>query len=102
VRIFYATDRQPSPIRATYGTAYGADRSSDDPLSYGSALVSIPRDHKMGDLETSSFWSFTFFAGAEKFVTLRRVGRQDEASFFRDLLRRQSVRTIRSFFAREI
>jgi esterase/lipase superfamily enzyme len=85
VRIFYATDRQPSPAPATYGRAYSAARNPSGALSYGSALVSIPRDHKMGDLETPTWWSFSVLPNADGYVTLTRVGYEDRGAFFQDV-----------------
>jgi hypothetical protein len=46
VRVFYATDRKPGP------DGFGPDR--DDRLRYGVCDVSIPRDHRMGELEAPS------------------------------------------------
>ena len=85
VRIFYATDRLPSPAPASYGRAYSTNRNPTGSLSYGSALVSIPRDHKMGELETPTWWSFSFLPNSGDYVTLTRVGYEDHDSFFSDV-----------------
>ena len=85
VRIFYATDRQPSSVPARYGHAFGAGRRPDGALSYGTAIVSIPRDHRMGELETSTFWSFSSLPTAADLVTLSRVNAEDRAAFFQDV-----------------
>jgi esterase/lipase superfamily enzyme len=85
VRIFYATDREPSSVHAKYGQAYGADRSLNGSLSYGTAFVSIPRDHKIGELEDATFWSFNFLPSAGDYVSLSRVNAQNQSSFFSDI-----------------
>lgn len=85
VRIFYATDRAKSQIRAQYGQVYGPNRSPDGSLSYGTAFVSIPRDHKIGELEQATFWSFNFHPSAGDYVNLTRVRVQSRSSFFDDM-----------------
>jgi esterase/lipase superfamily enzyme len=82
VQIFYATDREHSPLRTPIGEGYTSARSSADELSYGLCLVSIPRDHKMGSLESPSFWSFDFRPSGGKYVTLTRVTKIDESEFY--------------------
>lgn len=85
VRIFYATDRHPSPVRTKYGQAYDGNRSLNGSLSYGTAFVSIPRDHKIGQLEDATFWSFSFLPSAADYVSLSRVNVQNQSSFFNDI-----------------
>lgn len=85
VRIFYATDREHSSIRAKYGQAYDGNRSPSGSLSYGTAFVSIPRDHKIGELEDATFWSFSFLPSAGDYVSLSRVNAQNQPSFFSDV-----------------
>jgi esterase/lipase superfamily enzyme len=83
VRIFYATDRERSPLVTPVGVEYSGARNADNELSYGLCLVSIPRDHRIGSLESPSFWSFDFRPSAGKYVTLTRVTRVDEPEFFK-------------------
>lgn len=85
VRIFYATDRHSSSIRTKYGQAYDGNRSQNGSLSYGTAFVSIPRDHKIGQLEDATFWSFSFLPSAADYVSLSRVNVQNQSSFFNDI-----------------
>jgi esterase/lipase superfamily enzyme len=85
VRIFYATDRKPLPVRTKYGQAYDGNRSQSGSLSYGTAFVSIPRDHRIGELEDATFWSFSYLPSAGDYVSLSRVNVQDQASFFNDV-----------------
>jgi esterase/lipase superfamily enzyme len=51
VKVFFATDRKPSgfPIFTNY---FGGERNeADDPLTFGTVLVSIPAEHRVGHLE---------------------------------------------------
>jgi esterase/lipase superfamily enzyme len=66
VRVTYATDRRPvrADARKIY---YDAERAE---MGYGTALVSIPRDHRMGRLERPSTWRFWQSEDPEKHVVL--------------------------------
>jgi esterase/lipase superfamily enzyme len=85
VRIFYATDREPSAGRSPIGVQYTGARSVDNELSYGTCLVSIPRDHKMGTLESPTFWSIDFRPSAGKYVTLTQVTSLNDADFYSEV-----------------
>ena len=50
VKVFYATDRKEN-VNADIKTRYGAERGQ---VQYGTTEVSIPRDHRMGELESPS------------------------------------------------
>ena len=51
---FYVTDRNLLGLSKKAGY-YGADRADENaPLRFGTCAVSIPRDHKEGELETRS------------------------------------------------
>jgi len=47
LRVFYGTDRKPTG-HSSPGRIYGADRGE---LVYGTCEVSVPRDHRMGQME---------------------------------------------------
>ena len=55
VKVFYATDRAPS---AGPALSFGAQRGPD--ICYGTADVSIPDDHRMGDIERPHWWRLEF------------------------------------------
>jgi esterase/lipase superfamily enzyme len=84
VRVFFATDRnftgseQPDDM-------FGAGRST---LSYGICDVSIPRDHRMGELEAPSIWKLDFRESPDKHVVLLSAVVQPKARFFTDLAAR--------------
>jgi esterase/lipase superfamily enzyme len=84
VRIFYATDRRrgTSSAPAEY---FSGERGADDPLSYGVCGVSIPRDHRMGELEQRSILKFEFRNNPEKHVLLLNVQEEEPDIFFTEL-----------------
>lgn len=84
VRVFYATDRQPTG-NLTPADFYGADRSPDESIHLGTLDVSIPRDHRMGEIERPSIWKLEFREDPAKHVVLLSVSPQSEADFYRGL-----------------
>jgi len=84
VRVYYATDRAKTRNIDPTET-YAGDRGD---LSLGFCIVSIPRDHRMGELETPSVWRLEFSNDPEKFVVLLSVSEADPASFYKDLAAR--------------
>jgi esterase/lipase superfamily enzyme len=78
VNVFYATDR-----KATGSTApskmFDGERGD---VRYGTAKVSIPRNHKMGKLEAPSVWKLEFRADPDKHVVLLDVDALDPTAFF--------------------
>jgi len=78
VKIFYATDRENT------GDTDPADRYLGDrgELVLGEAKVSIPRDHRMGEVETPSIWRFEWCADPERFVVLLDTKELDREAFF--------------------
>ena len=65
-RVLFATDRNLSG-EAAPGRIFGTDRAE---LRYGACRVSIPRDHRMGHLESPSLWKLQIHADPTKHVTL--------------------------------
>ena len=58
MRLFYVTDRAFRPQNALE-ERYTSDRNSDpNPLTFGSMLVNIPRDHEPGMIEKPVIWKF--------------------------------------------
>lgn len=84
VRVFYATDRDNTG-RSDPGDVYGVRRST---MQYGICDVSIPRDHRMGELEAPSLWRLEWNENPERHVVLMKVEKQDEDIFFGDIRRR--------------
>jgi len=81
VRVFYATDRgQTSSSKPA--EVYGTDRAE---VTYGTCEVGIPRDHRMGELESPSIWRLEFRQDPEKHVVLLNVSAQGRDKYFSEL-----------------
>jgi esterase/lipase superfamily enzyme len=78
VRVFFATDRSFTGSSKP-GEMFAGGRAA---LNYGICEVSIPRDHRMGELESRSIWRLEFQPDPAKHVVLRRVALQSKDSFF--------------------
>jgi len=66
VKVFYGTDRERHATddpNALYGGGRGA-------LEYGTARVSIPREHKLGELESPKWYRLEFTENPEKHIVL--------------------------------
>jgi esterase/lipase superfamily enzyme len=76
--IFFATDRnaRPSPLPSQM---FGSERAE---LRYGSCQVSIPRDHRLGELEERSLWRLQFRPDPGRHVVLLEAQVQDKSAFF--------------------
>ena len=81
VEVFYATDRNLT------GSTIPSEvfRSSRSTLSYGTCVVSIPRDHRMGELESPSIKRLELQEDETKHVILREVIIQNKDDFFADM-----------------
>ena len=87
VKVFYATDRKKTESSKP-AELFGRDRGT---LTYGTCQVSIPRDHRIGELEAPSIWRLEFREDPERHVVLLQVAPQDKNAFFADMANR--VRT---------
>jgi esterase/lipase superfamily enzyme len=81
VKVFYATDRNLSN-GGTPNTVFGTERSS---VRFGECDVSIPRDHKMGEIEKPAIWRLEFKEDPDKHVVLRKVQVTSRADFFKNI-----------------
>jgi esterase/lipase superfamily enzyme len=84
VKVYYATDRAKTADSDPAKT-FAGDRGD---LSLGFCTVSIPRDHRMGELETPSVWRLEFSNDPEDFVVLLSVNKTDQANFYKDVAAR--------------
>ncbi|QSI78277.1 alpha/beta hydrolase [Niveibacterium microcysteis] len=82
VQVHFGTNRAAgdgsTPAQA-FGTTYS------DTVSYGSAEVSIPRDHRMGELEGPNPWLLEFRQDPEKHVVLLSVKPMDRKRFLDEI-----------------
>jgi uncharacterized protein YjbI with pentapeptide repeats/esterase/lipase superfamily enzyme len=81
IKIHFATDR----LRGQNGT-YGAERS--DKLDFGYCEITIPRDHRMGELEAPSIWRFEVAWQESQHVIFKKTERQTPAKFLSDIRHR--------------
>jgi esterase/lipase superfamily enzyme len=81
IEVFYATDRNVTGSTKP-AEIFGSSRST---LSYGTCVVSIPRDHRMGELESPSIKRLEVSEDEKKHVILREVIVQNKDEFFADM-----------------
>ncbi|HLT54463.1 MAG TPA: alpha/beta hydrolase [Flavobacteriaceae bacterium] len=79
--IFFATDRNYVNTSDVY-EQFGTKRSD---IKYGVCQVSIPHDHKIGQIESPSLWRFEFSEDPEKHVVLHEIDVMEKANFFKKL-----------------
>jgi esterase/lipase superfamily enzyme len=84
VRVYYATDRKLVDAKLK-DTAYNAEHSVDGGLSFGTIDVSIPRDHRMGQIERPSIRRLEIREDLEKHIVLLSVSPESETQFYNQL-----------------
>ncbi len=84
MRVFFATDRKENP-GSDIKSRFGAERGE---LKYGITKVSIPRDHRMGELESPSIWRLEFREDPAKHVVLLGTVISSKDEFFADVVAR--------------
>ncbi len=84
MKVFYATDRSATG-QADPASFYGTDRDSNGTLALGTCEVSIPRDHRPGELEAPRWWRLEFREDPAKHVVLLGVRPEAQSDFYRDL-----------------
>ena len=84
MKVFYATDRKPSGDKAP-ATFYSGERGSDGGLALGTCKVSIPRDHRIGELESPKWWKLQFRQNPNRDVVLLAVIPYSESKFYSEL-----------------
>ena len=81
VKVFYATDRK----EAAKGKPYLGQRCEDGILRFGTCEVSIPRDHRMANLEAPKWWRFEFKSNPSKHIALLDNSALPKDQFFNHL-----------------
>jgi esterase/lipase superfamily enzyme len=97
VRVFYATDRKQSNVTPPV-VDYSGERADSDTLSFGTLDVSIPKDHKIGEIERPSILRFEIREDPEKHVVILKVAPKPEAKFFSELSSRVDASSIKQAF----
>jgi esterase/lipase superfamily enzyme len=91
VKIFFATDRTPTG-KSAVSERFGTEPEKEGALHLGECTVSIPRDHRMGELEGPNIWKLEVRTDPERHITLMEIDPEERPLFFRSL----SARTNRS------
>jgi esterase/lipase superfamily enzyme len=89
VSIFFATDRLRGQNDGDR-QEFAGERAPDEKLTLGSAEVSIPRDHRMGELEGPSLFRLEFRENPEKDVVLLKATVLGKDEFIKSLNNRLS------------
>lgn len=89
VRVFFATDRGLTG-KDNRGPTFGGEPDGNGQMHYGEVSVSIPRDHRMGELEGPSIWLLQFKEDPNKDVVLQSVQSEDETGFLKNVSERIS------------
>lgn len=79
--VFYATDRKINSTATELSQRFGSERGHGS-LTYGKVKVSIPRDHRMGRLESPSILRFEFRSNPDKHVVLLNISTVEKNIFF--------------------
>lgn len=76
--VFFGTDRNYTNSK-DLNEAFGNKRSS---IKYGIVEVSIPHDHRIGEIESPSIWKFEFSEDPSKHVMLQKISLLEKKYFF--------------------
>lgn len=77
VTVWYGTDRKNTK-RDDPAERYSGERGD---LQFGRLEVSIPHDHRMGELEKPKWWKFEFRKNPQKHVVLMKVEERDVSAW---------------------
>jgi esterase/lipase superfamily enzyme len=83
VKVYYATDRLQMTKNGT-GT-YTSARNPAGSLEFGSCIVSIPKNHKLGHLESPSIFKLHFSSNPKKHITLLSIKHETQKEFYRQI-----------------
>lgn len=81
VRVFYATNRQLVPHPSGEGQAFGPGRNPR--VAFGFADVSIPKEHRLGNIERPVIWRLELSETDKKHVVVKLVHQSEPAYFWR-------------------
>nr|VFK60414.1 MAG: Esterase/lipase superfamily enzyme [Candidatus Kentron sp. UNK]VFK69256.1 MAG: Esterase/lipase superfamily enzyme [Candidatus Kentron sp. UNK] len=81
VNVFFGTDREEN-IGLDVKNRFGLEQGE---IKYGTAKVSIPRDHRMGELEKPSILRLEFRENPEKHVVLLNISTRPKDKYFEEL-----------------
>ena len=81
VDVFYATDRKRTGSSEP-SDFYGGERGT---LQYGKTTVSIPKGHRVGEMESPAWWRLEFSEDPSKHITIRRIQPQSKDMLLKGL-----------------
>ncbi len=81
IKVFFGTDRDTT-ASTDLKTKVGSERSD---VKYGNCMVSIPRDHRMGVLESPKWYKLQFTETPDKHVSVLEIKMKSKEDFFRDI-----------------
>jgi esterase/lipase superfamily enzyme len=82
VRVFFGTNRQNTEdVRPA--AVFGSEPRSHSAIQVGSCDVSIPRGHKMGEIEGPAILKLEFSEDSNKHVTLRKLDPENPDTFIK-------------------
>jgi len=91
MKVYYATNRMPASGGGRSAPYYSADSQPGEAYSRGTAFVTIPRDHRLGELEGPAIYRLEFRPDPAKHVVLSMVAPESVADkFFADVHERVS------------
>ncbi len=82
--IFFATDRDYNPD-VGFDDQFGGERSD---LKYGFSVISIPKIHKVGEIEAPSYWKLEFWEDPEKHIVVHSINMLNKYNFYTKLSER--------------
>jgi esterase/lipase superfamily enzyme len=85
-KVYYATDRKVNSL--TSNTRYIGDRGN---LQFGLCNVSIPVDHKIGEIESPSLLALEFESDPNKHITLLSVQKLEQDKFIAAIKKDPSI-----------
>ena len=80
VRVFYATNRHLVPHPTGDGQTFGAARNTK--LTYGFTDVSIPKEHRLGNIERPVIWRLELSENDKKHIVVKVVYQAEPAYFW--------------------
>jgi esterase/lipase superfamily enzyme len=84
VKVFFGTDRNKTGQKAP-AKYFGGKRAAPGDFTYGVTEVSIPRDHRMGALESPAWWRFEFRPDPARHVVLLSLSPLEKDTFVAQL-----------------
>jgi esterase/lipase superfamily enzyme len=84
VRVFFATDRNDRDERDPKN-AFGGDRSQEGRLSLGICGVSVPKTHRVGEIESPNIFKLQFRKNPEKHIVVLDLVKMREVYYLESL-----------------